>query len=407
MNKKNFFTLTILIAVLFMSIGYASVNSGLLDFEGTILADNQTGVFVSEIVYLSDINADVENSEIIGVNGTTVKSIISLSSTDYISSITYLVTVYNSTDKTYFFKDVNYLVDEETYSNENIIFTLDGLNSNDVLNAKESKIFTITFSYSDNNIIDNVLKSYINFSFETLIEDEESVIVSTVSEDDVTNFIDFTGGGGYENLYGGNNGQIKYSSDGAMVFGSNYPILYKDITNENIYKDNLSVYLTIKADVNQDLNTTKYPVAILSIGRGDGLTVSDTIIWIGLYKGYLHVYTYRASSQGLCTGCNYEVTQTAFISYDVTDYTNKIFNIQVVAGRDSQTYLYINGSLVANTLSGNNDNAPEYISIGDLRPMRNLKYEGYIYDYVIYNRLLTDDEINSNYNYSKNKWSIE
>lgn len=44
---------------------------------------------------------------------------------------------------------------------------------------------------------------------------------------------------------------------------------------------------------------------------------------------------------------------------------------------------------------------------GDLRPLRGVKFTGSFYDIVVYNRVLTDDEINKNWNYSNITWGIE
>lgn len=397
----------ILIATLSMSIGYASINSVIVSFNGKATAKEYDGVFITKIKVKENINADSEKSEVLGPSQTILKSSITLSSTDSLSSITYEITVYNSNDKAYYYDGVDYLLGEETYSNENIEFNVEGIEQYDLIQSKESKNFTITFRYKDNSIVDNKLNSYIIFLFKPLTLAEGINNIEKITESNSSTFIDFTGIGGYNNLYGGNDGDIKYSSDGAMVFGDNYPILYRDIKNQELFAENISVYLTIKTDVMQSQNTSRYPISLVSVGRGDGTNVSDTVIWIGLYQGYLHIYTYRPSAQSLCLYCNYSHTETSFISYDVQKYANKKFNIQVVATKAGITYLYINGSLVVQTQSGSNDNLSEYITIGDLRPMRNLKYEGYMYDYSLYDRLLTDDEILLNWLYAKDKWGID
>lgn len=321
------------------------------------------------------------------------------------SSITYDITVYNSSDYTYYFDGYTYLEDEQTYSNENIAFKVDGINNYDLIHSKEYKTFSITFSYKDGVSLDNTLNSTIQFLFYQLKLADGINDLPLLTAENIDEFINYTDED-FAGLYGGNDSKIKYTEDDAMLFGDDYPILYKKIDSETLFTDNVSVYLTIKADVMQSANTEKYPIGIVSIGGGDGFNFANTIIWIGLYKGYLHVYAYRPNSQRLCEYCNYEHIETAFISYDVTQYTNKIFNIQVVATVNSDVYLYVNGKKVKNTTAGDNVNVYEYITIGDLRPMRGLKYYGNIYDYVIYDRVLTDKEIYLNWIYSKTNYNI-
>lgn len=95
-----------------------------------------------------------------------LNSVVVLSNTDKNSSITYSITVYNSTNKDCYFDKVDYLIDDTTYSNTNIVFDLDGISKDDVLASKKSKTFNITFYYKNNVLSDNnELVSYLNFKF--------------------------------------------------------------------------------------------------------------------------------------------------------------------------------------------------------------------------------------------------
>ena len=47
-SKKYFFPVFILIATLFMSVGYAAVNSVILSIGGTAVAETQTGVYITD-----------------------------------------------------------------------------------------------------------------------------------------------------------------------------------------------------------------------------------------------------------------------------------------------------------------------------------------------------------------------
>ena len=165
-SYSKIFPFLILIASLFMTIGYASINSLTADITGEVLANAQNGIFITDVVYESNKNADIVNSKIKSFNKTILNSTVVLSEDNENSFITYKVTVYNSTDDLYAFEDVKYIVDEQIYDNENISFELIGLENMTLLPSKKSITFSIKFYYKDKtNIVDNTLNSYLNFSF--------------------------------------------------------------------------------------------------------------------------------------------------------------------------------------------------------------------------------------------------
>ena len=45
-------------------------------------------------------------------------------------------------------------------------------------------------------------------------------------------------------------------------------------------------------------------------------------------------------------------------------------------------------------------------TLGDLRPGRELKFIGTVYDVALYNRALTEEEIQTNWNYANRNWNI-
>ena len=167
-QKSNswIFLLLICITTCFMGIGFASINIQ-LGISGEVLAEAQTELFITDVRYVSDVNADLNNSKILTSYQTLLSSNIALSQTNNNSSITYEVVIYNSTDTDYRFKETTYMLGTDTYDNENITFTLDGINTSSVVKSKDSITFRITFKYKDNLLAaNNKLKSYINFAFE-------------------------------------------------------------------------------------------------------------------------------------------------------------------------------------------------------------------------------------------------
>ena len=164
--SNSLFPILIFVATLFMSVGYAYINSIIMNINGEVVAKAQDGIFITEVNYVSDINANLDESKILNVYQTNLNSIISLSNVDNNSSITYEITIYNSTNYDYKFDEVKYLLGNDTYSNENIVFELNDLQIGDVLKTGETKKFLITFNYLNNMVSnDNQLKSLLNFKF--------------------------------------------------------------------------------------------------------------------------------------------------------------------------------------------------------------------------------------------------
>lgn len=167
-QKSNswIFLLLICISTCFMGIAFANINIQ-LGITGEALAEVQTELFITDVRYVSDVNADLNNSKILTSYQTLLSSNIALSQTNNNSSITYEVVIYNSTDTDYRFKETTYMLGTDTYDNENITFTLDGINTSSVVKSRESITFRITFKYKDSTLAaNNKLKSYINFAFE-------------------------------------------------------------------------------------------------------------------------------------------------------------------------------------------------------------------------------------------------
>ena len=188
---NKLFILLILIATLFMSIGYASINSVIMELNGSVVAQTQTGVYIYDITYKSNINADTNSSTIKKYIGTNMSSYIKLSENTN-SEITYTVSIYNSTEEDYYFDKVVYLEtdDDSTYTNDNITYKLTNLNHDDILPSKGRVIFDITFHYADTTKIDLTdLTSFINYKFVPL---KDKVIVYLNANGGTINATEYT-----------------------------------------------------------------------------------------------------------------------------------------------------------------------------------------------------------------------
>lgn len=190
----------IIFSTFFLAVGYASLESITLDISGEVTAVPQSAIYITDISYKTSTDANIESSKINQYYQTLMQSSIVLGNTST-SSITYSVTVYNSGDTTYSFKEVLY--SDEFYDNSNIVFELDGLKKWDTIDAKESLTFSITFHYLNNTVPDNkTLNSYLNFKFviggtddTNVITDNKTFMIYNAKTDnvkfDVTNSNDF------------------------------------------------------------------------------------------------------------------------------------------------------------------------------------------------------------------------
>ena len=153
--------LLIFIATIFMSVGYASINSIVLNLGGN------ANYAADKTLHISVATSAHSNSTINSFSGTMLNSTVNLTNN---ATETFTITIFNNTTDDYVFDQV--LRDTEQslfYSNQNITFSLSGLNHGDNLLHGQSVTFTVTFSFVNNftpsSSSDYILDSYINFKF--------------------------------------------------------------------------------------------------------------------------------------------------------------------------------------------------------------------------------------------------
>ena len=125
-KKYHILLNVILVATLFLSIGYAQITASNLQIEGTAKAFEKDGVYVSNVAYSSSNNANVEASSTKQRVGTTVASKVILGNSTS-SSITYQITATNGTTKKYMY--IGPAVSENFYSNNDIEYDITGCKS--------------------------------------------------------------------------------------------------------------------------------------------------------------------------------------------------------------------------------------------------------------------------------------
>lgn len=166
MKKKiRFFNIILVISTLFLSVGYAAINSISIEINGLVSAASSG----KNKLYIADVTP-VNNNSTSNVNltsGTFLDSSISLGTDNpSSSSVTFQISLYNNTNYTYQFVSTNYILGSNTYDNENIIFEINNLDENTIIESKNTYTFTITFKYNNvDNITNNTLNSKIKFVF--------------------------------------------------------------------------------------------------------------------------------------------------------------------------------------------------------------------------------------------------
>ena len=153
--------LVLLFVIILMGIGYASIESITGEITGKVSSKMQDGVFITNVEYVSDVDANKDSSKIELYSGTMMKSTVKLSSTNINSQIKYKVTVYNNSEERQPFTGVRH--GDEYYDNNDIIFEVSGFEPGQTIEPKETKDIIITFKYKNNIPENTVLKSYLNF----------------------------------------------------------------------------------------------------------------------------------------------------------------------------------------------------------------------------------------------------
>lgn len=191
-SVKKLFPLIILVTTIFMSVGYAAVNSVIMNFKGEGVAKLYSGIYITDVNYSSSVDANLNNTKMISAENNILNSNVELSKTNGNSFYTYTIKIYNSNSSDYYFDKVDYLIGNDTYSNSNIIFELNGLKNNQKISSKSYVTFTITFKYKDGVVAsNNILRSILNFKFRNFQCPEDGRIC------------DLSGNGNHGTMYNG------------------------------------------------------------------------------------------------------------------------------------------------------------------------------------------------------------
>ncbi|MBQ9313567.1 MAG: hypothetical protein IJ220_00970 [Clostridia bacterium] len=196
-----------------------------------------------------------------------------------------------------------------------------------------------------------------------------------------------------QGVYTDNGGLLQYNEEGALVLDTDNAIPVLELNGKYKFNDAYTVSITVDGDISQGRSVDKNPVTILAISG----TTENYYAWLGYYNNYLYVYTfYKGKPKSITTS-----SATGYCRIDMQKYKDQIVNIQVSAVKNQQTEVYLNGEKVASFKSGNSSLVNKYLTIGDLRVGRNLKFTGFVYDFAIFDKALTEEQVKVFYEKSK------
>ena len=246
--------------------------------------------------------------------------------------------------------------------------------------------------HSFNDEYDDNLKSAITYvnSFTNKTGESYGPLISTSK---YTGSVDNYGGG--MSIYKDNNGELQYDGDGALLLDENNASPVLEIDKKFNLEDNFSINVTLEGDYMQKPSRDSYPNTIVALSEGN----TRYLLWIGVYNGYLQIYAFYGGAA--LANINYENTRVGFSSIDISKYSGQKINLQVIAACGKDVNVYINGEKIKTFKAGSTKLTFQYITLGDLRVGRNLKFVGKIFEFGLYGATLDEESIQNNWERAK------
>lgn len=269
-TKSRIILLLFCLATLFMGIGYAAINSVTFDIGGTAIAKAQDGVFITKMVYVSDVNAVPDNFKIESMYQTLLGSKIQLGY-DNNSSITYSITVHNSSAIDYYFKETTYDQDSQYYDNSDIIFNLDNITYGDKLPKGQDITFNITFKYKEglSDVTNTILNSFIKFVF--VPSEEVNKVILAYNGENTTYLLPKDSQEGVFSNVTVDSGVVVRCNNGAVPTFSNNKVGFTNVTVDT----SCQVFNSLKEAVESSDTTTNNYLMIANENPTQGMSLDS------------------------------------------------------------------------------------------------------------------------------------
>lgn len=176
MYKKNIgiYSTILIIATLFLGIGYANVSNINLSINGDATLISNENIEITSIVLKENFGANTEDSKVISTTKTLLQTKVILGSNKS-SYLTYTITLKNNNPDDLYF--INIIKNDNFYTNllgelnTQIIYEISGIEEFDMIEKNGGELsFDLTFKYDVKNselidINNQELNSYLNFRF--------------------------------------------------------------------------------------------------------------------------------------------------------------------------------------------------------------------------------------------------
>lgn len=187
---RSLLCISLSLMCLFSGVGYAAI-SETINISGSAKLELPEGVFITNITDSSDPkNSNLDRNDFSYVHAsTTIESIVSRNEAASKGTVEYTVTVFNNTDVTYYFRDIDYQTNLPGYNgndyiggyNENTSIIVDCIFEGDTIEAKKLPprsriVFKVTYTIGKGLNKELDWKTLINIRFGINVDGESEAI---------------------------------------------------------------------------------------------------------------------------------------------------------------------------------------------------------------------------------------
>ncbi len=171
--KKGLILIIVTFVIISLSVGFSIYNAELM-ISGDAVVRSNNEIRITNIQLLNTNNDGKENYSPKYSKDTTTISILLPNQN---STVTYEIEVENKSDDKYLLENIT----ENSYTNKNISYRIEGISTNEIIEANSKKIFTITFYY-EKDINENIENTII-LKYEFRKYNENDYLVVNLSEE--------------------------------------------------------------------------------------------------------------------------------------------------------------------------------------------------------------------------------